>query len=216
MDLELIEQEETYYFRVKLGKSSYEIEMSSLIAVMANQIISSNPSLGYDENYDIAFDVTKNEIYEYLKSLKTDEQDTIDLFGNWFDDFTNFQKQKNKPFCKDLIVEFSDKSQWSIRLIDILSIKAGVEEDSFEIDIDDPLINDDDLLLKWIQENLSWNDVAHFAEEIQRPQPEPDYNNEWKESFKIIKEWENTFSILELVGKTDIIDVNQDSDEPDD
>ena len=78
------------------------------------------------------------------------------------------------------------------------------------------MINDDDSLLKWIQENLTWNDISHFAEEIQRPQPEPDYNDEWKESLKIIKEWENTFSILELVGKTDIIDESQDSDEPDD
>ena len=215
MDLEL-ETEENYYFKVKLGKLTYEIELSSLIAVMANQIISSNPALSHEENYDIAFEVTKNEIFDYLKSLDTEEKDTIDLFDNWFYDFTTFQKQKNKPFCKDLIIEFSDKSKWSIRLIDILSIKAGSDEDSFEIDIDDPLINDDDSLLKWIQENLTWNDISHFAEEIQRPQPEPDYNDEWKESLKIIKEWENTFSILELVGKTDIIDESQDSDEPDD
>ena len=177
MDLEL-ETEENYYFKVKLGKLTYEIELSSLIAVMANQIISSNPALSHEENYDIAFEVTKNEIFDYLKSLDTEEKD--------------------------------------IRLIDILSIKAGSDEDSFEIDIDDPLINDDDSLLKWIQENLTWNDISHFAEEIQRPQPEPDYNDEWKESTKIIKEWENTFSILELVGKTDIIDESQNSDEPDD
>ena len=67
-----------------------------------------------------------------------------------------------------------------------------------------------------MQENLSWNDLAHFAEEIQRPQPEPDYNNEWKDAFKIIKEWENSFSILELIGESDTIDEIEDSEEPDD
>ena len=66
MDLEL-ETEENYYFKVKLGKLTYEIELSSLIAVMANQIISSNPALSHEENYDIAFEVTKNEIFDYLQ-----------------------------------------------------------------------------------------------------------------------------------------------------
>ena len=49
-----------------------------------------------------------------------------------------------------------------------------------------------------------------------------DYSNHIPSKIKIIppreiiKEWENTFSILELVGKTDIIDESQDSNEPDD
>lgn len=216
MELEKINDSDKYYYRVKLGKSTYEIELDSLVAVMANQIISSNPSLDIDENQEMALSLAKNEVFEFLKNIDFNESNSFDLFGNWFDDFTEFQKNKNKPFCKDLIVEFSDKSQWSVRLIDILSLRYGSEDDSFEIDMTDPIIVDDDLLLNWIQENLSWNDISHFAEELQRPQPEPDYNQEWKESFKIIKEWDNTFSILDFVSKTDIIEQIEDEDELDD
>jgi hypothetical protein len=216
VELEKIEVPDTYYYRVKMGKMVYEIELETLVAVMANQIISSNPSMYIDGDHEIALSLAKNEIFDFLKNMDAEQTEALDLFDNWFDDFTEFQKHKNKPFCKDLIVEFSDKSQWSIRLIDILSVRSGTEDDSFEIDMNDPLINDDDLLLGWIQENLTWNDISHFSEEIQRPQPEPDYNEEWKESFKIIKEWDNTFSILEFVSKTDIIEQIEDEDEVDD
>lgn len=219
MELERVEPEELIYYKVKLGKLTYEISQESLIAVMANQIISTNSSINQDTNLEMAFDITKNEVHDYLRNIKPDEHFVIDLFDNWFDDFSAYQRAKNKPFCKDLIVEFSDKSQWSIRLIDIFSLRSGSEQDTFEIELDDPLLNDDDLMLKWVQENLSWNDLAHFAEEIQRPQPEPDYNNEWKDAFKIIKEWENSFSILELIGESDTIDEIEeveDSEEPDD
>ena len=53
MELEKIEVPDTYYYKVKMGKMFYEIELETLVAVMANQIISSNPSMYLDGDHEV-------------------------------------------------------------------------------------------------------------------------------------------------------------------
>ena len=72
------------------------------------------------------------------------------------------------------------------------------------IDFDDPLVKKDEEFLEWAN-SLTWEDVKHLADEIQRPQPEPDYETEWKESEKEIIKWENELSILDFYELDDKI-----------
>lgn len=189
------------FFEVKMGKSIYEMETKSLISTMTQQFLSSKREDYNSDHYNLLFSTTRQEVKDYIEHLWELENIFIDLFGNWMEDFHNFQNEKNKVFCRDLIVEFKDGSKWSIKLIDLLSLKNTENSVSFEIDLDDPILKNDEDLIKWVN-TLKWNEVSMFAEEIQRPQPETNYSRIWKRSKKEIIDWDKTINILDLMEMT--------------
>lgn len=189
------------FFEVKMGKSIYEMETKSLISTMTQQFLSSKREDYNSDHYNLLFSTTRQEVKDYIEHLWELENIFIDLFGNWMEDFHNFQNEKNKVFCRDLIVEFKDGSKWSIKLIDLLSLKNTENSVSFEVDLDDPILKNDEDLIKWVN-TLKWNEVSMFAEEIQRPQPETNYSRIWKRSKKEIIDWDKTINILDLMEMT--------------
>ena len=189
------------FFEVKMGKSIYEMETKSLISTMTQQFLSSKREDYNSDHYNLLFSTTRQEVKDYIEHLWELENIFIDLFGNWMEDFHNFQNEKNKVFCRDLIVEFKDGSKWSIKLIDLLSLKNTENSVSFEIDLDDPILKNDEDLIKWVN-TLKWNEVSMFAEDIQRPQPETNYSRIWKRSKKEIIDWDKTINILDLMEMT--------------
>lgn len=210
-ELVLANQELPEYFSVKLGTLEHEMNTESLVVSMTHQFVSKNTSYHDIENYDAVFTVTKSEIEDYLlfKSLSGDN--FIDIFGDWILDFREFHQKKNEPLCRDIQFAFSDQSEWSIKIIDLLSIKSKDQE--YIINFKDPVVFDDELLNAWI-ETLTWDDVKHYAEEIKRPQPEPDYETEWKNCTKKIIQWEDTIDILDFLELDDKIYEEEEDDQP--
>lgn len=202
------------YVKVRLGKNFFEVETKSLISSMALQLIDSSPITNNNENFDVIFDTTKNEIKDYLNDKFEEEEFFVDLFDDWKNNFREFQSKKHLPFCKDVIVEFSDQSQWSFRMIDLMAFKnSSPEDDEFDVDYNDPVLQDDVSLLTWLSSEIKWDDIMHLADEIQRPQPEPDYDSEWINSKKYVKTWDKDFNILEMLGITDKIDSEDDEED---
>lgn len=189
------------FFEVKMGKSIYEMETKSLLSTMTQQFLSSKREDYNADHYNLLFSTTKQEIEDYIEHLWEMDNIFIDLFGNWMEGFHEFQNEKNKVFCRDLIVEFKDGSKWSIKLIDLLSLKNSENPSTFEVDFDDPILKNDEDLIKWVN-TLKWNEVSMFAEEIQRPQPETNYSRVWKRSKKEIIDWDKTINILDLMEMT--------------
>lgn len=74
-------------------------------------------------------------------------------------------------------------------------------------------MQDDVSLLTWLSSEIKWDDIMHLADEIQRPQPEPDYDSEWINSKKYVKTWDKDFNILEMLGITDKIDSEDDEED---
>ncbi len=201
----IINDDKPVYFEVKMGKSIYEIELSSLVSTMTHQFLSSKKNTYNLDHYEIIYITTKSEITEYINHLTNQDIHFIDLFDDWISDFHTYQNEKNKVFCKDLIIEFSDQSKWCIKLLDLLAIKNGGDLSDFEVDYQDPILNDEKLMIKWVN-SLKWKDISILAEEIQRPQPEPDYGKEWRKAKKEIKEWDKTLNILDLLEISNIED----------
>lgn len=198
------------FFKVKLGNTEYDLDSESLITSMSHQFISKTTNLENVSNYDILFQVAKTEIEEYLASLNEDNNNFIDLFGNWIDEFKIFHNKKNEPICRDLIFSFSNQSKYSLKVLDLIALK---NENGLDIiDYEDPLLKSDDFLMEYI-ETLNWEDVKDLAEEIERPQPEPDYNNEWKSCKKEIVKWEDSLDLLDFFETDAIIGLD---DMPDD
>ena len=211
----MIDEDLPEYAKVRLGKNTFELDTKSLISSMALQLIDSSPITNNNENFDVIFDTTKNEIKDYLNDKFKEEDFFIDLFDDWKHNFRGYQSKKHLPFCKDVVVEFSDQSQWSFRMIDMMAFKnSSPDDDEFDVDYSDPVLQDDDSLISWMNEDINWEDIMHLAEEIQRPQPEPDYNSEWKACKKFVKSWDKDFNILEMLGITDKI--GSEDDEEDD
>lgn len=198
------------FFEVKIGNSQYELNTDSLVASMAHQYISKS-SLENIENYDLLFELTKNELHDYLRYLCENKIYFVDLFGDWQNDFKAFNAKKNEPLCRDLIFSFTDGSKWSIKLIDLIALKFPRENESV-VNFDDSFIADDKKILRWVK-TLTWEDVKDFAEETQRPQPEPDYEFEWKNSKKSIQNWENEISLLEYLERDGIISLEDYADD---
>ena len=44
--------------------------------------------------------------------------------------------------------------------------------ESSEVDLDDELLLDDDKLIAWIEENLSWDDLSDYAEFVKEERQE--------------------------------------------
>jgi hypothetical protein len=210
-ELVLVNEELPEFFQVKLGTLEYEMNTESLSVSMTHQFVSKNTSHHDIENYDAIFTVTKTEIEDYLLHKSVLGENFIDIFGDWILDFREYHQKKNEPLCRDIHFTFSDQSEWTIKFIDLLSLKSKDEE--YIINFKDPIVNDEKLLFEFI-DSLSWDDVKHYAEEVKRPQPEPEYEKEWQNCTKNIIQWEETIDILDFLEIDDKIYEEEEDDQP--
>ena len=194
------------FFKVKIGKSEYDLEVETLITSLSHQYLSKTSNQSSFENYDILFSLVKEEIHEYVSELHLKGENFIDLFGDWYDDFKTFHNRKNDPICKDIVFNFSDGSKWAVKILDILTLRDDFK--AHKINYDDPVLFDENLLREWLSE-LDWKDVIELAEEIERPQPQPDYDSEWKSCNKEIVSWEDNVSLLDIFDIDDIIGLEE-------
>lgn len=198
------------YFEVQLGNFTYSLDTMTLISSMSHQFISKTSNINSLDNYDIIYTVTRSEIEDYLVNLVENNINFIDLFGDWLDDFRLFHAKKNEPICRDVSFDFSDGSKWNIKLLDLLAYKNDNFDEDF--DFNDPILHDDEKLQNWLSD-LSWNEVVNFAEEVSRPQPEPNYEEEWKNCEKRIVKWNETIDILDFFEINDTIELEIDQDD---
>ena len=209
-ELVVVEHNLPDFFKVKLGNIEYEMTTESLIVSMTHQFVSKNTSYHNIENYDAVFTVTKSEIEDFLLSKTIAGENFIDIFGDWILEFRFYHHKKNEPLCRDIQFKFSDESEWSIKFIDLLTIKA--KDKDYIINFKDPIVSDENLLSEYIQ-SLTWEDVKHYAEELKRPQPEPDYEKEWADCTKTIVQWDDTIDILDFLELDDkIYEEEEDND----
>ena len=177
----------------------------SVSASLTHQVLSKNARRFEGEHYYMLFESTVIEIKEYLKyKIEEDSKYTLNLFGEWMNDFIEYQKEKSKPFSKDLIVSFSDGSEWSLKAIDIYALAENIDvaspTEEITIDRSNPLFTDEEYMLKWVSENLTWEQVWEIADQVKRPQNSPDYNEEWKSAEKRIEHWENPLTVIEMIA----------------
>jgi hypothetical protein len=153
---------------------------------------------------DKGTDFAKDKASEYLKSkINEDPKFAVNLFGEWMNDFIEYQKEKSRPFSKDVIVSFSDGSEWSLKAIDIYALAEEVDlsNPTAEVTFDrnNPLLTDEDYMLKWVSDNLTWDKLEEIADRVKKPDITPDYVGEWKNAEKRVEAWENTLSIIEMI-----------------
>ena len=209
-ELVIVEHSLPDFFNVKLGNNEYEMSTESLIVSMTHQFVSKNTSYHNIENYDAVFTVTKSEIEDFLLFKTLSNDNFVDIFGEWIAEFRLYHHKKNEPLCRDIQFTFSDQSEWSIKFIDLLTIKA--KDKDYIINFKDPIVTDEELLGEYIK-TLSWEDVKHYAEELKRPQPEPDYEKEWADCSKSIVQWEDTIDILDFLELDDKIYEEEEDDD---
>ena len=201
------------YFEVKIGSSIFELETDTLLTSMSHQYLTRNTSTDENHNYDMIFAITKTEIKSFLFEKAKNDELFIDLFGNWVEEFRNFQNKRNEPLSRDIEFEFSDGSKWIIKILDLMTLRSSPESD-FSINFDDELLHDDENLISWI-ETLEWEDIKHLVDEVKRPQPEPNYAEEWKSINKNIIKWEDNFSIFDFFEIDDTMsEEDSDDDKP--
>lgn len=193
------------YFSVKLGNTKYKMMTESLINSICHQYLNKHQNLYNFEHYDVLFSTVKAEIEKFLIHRAENNVKTFDFFDNWQEEFQSFQVDKNKFLCKDFILEFSDKSKWSIRLLDLLSMRYNGED----VPDDDPFVKDEQAIKDWVK-TLSWDDISMLAEEIKRPDLCPDYNDELSKADIEIVPWEKSINLLDLFEST--LDDEQDID----
>jgi 3-methyladenine DNA glycosylase AlkD len=198
------------YFEVKLGSSIFELETETLLTSMTHQYLSRNTAIEETDNYDIIFGITKSEIKSFLFEKAKNDEVFIDLFGTWVEEFKTFHEKRNEPLSRDVEFGFSDGSRWIIKILDLIAIRTTPDSD-FAINFDDDLLKNDEEFLSWVND-LNWDDIKHLADEIKRPQPEPDYESEWKSAEKSIVKWEDSFSIFDFFEISDTMS-EEDSDD---
>ncbi len=181
------------------------MDFNQVSASMTHQLLNKNARGVDSEHFYMLFETTLIEIKEYLADkASADINFFANLFGEWFQDFFTYQNEKSKPFSKDVIVTFSDGSEWAVKALDILALAQNfdVKRKNKEIVIDakDPLLVNDKAMIKWVEKYLKWDDIKDLAEEVKRPQPEIDYDAEWLKADKRVQEWENPISIIEMIA----------------
>ncbi len=201
--MEIIEYPEAV--KVYLNRKKISMPFDSVSASLTHQVLSKNARRFEGEHYYMLFESTVIEIKEYLKyKIEEDPKYTLNLFGEWMNDFIEYQKEKSKPFSKDLIVSFSDGSEWSLKAIDIYALAENIDiaspSEEITIDRSNPLFIDEEYMLKWVSENLTWEQVEEIADQVKRPQNSPDYNAEWKNADKRIEHWENPLTVIEMIA----------------
>ena len=204
------------YMNLLIGKNCFDIPTENVISSMVQQVIHKNNMLYNADDYAMVFDVTKIEIVNFLESLPKDELDDLDLLGDWIETFDTFQVNKNQSYCKDLIIEFSDKTKFIVKFLDLLSLKNQLNgDDSDFINPKDELLADEDKFVEYFTENFSWEQISPFAEMLKDDTDEEKYSNEWKSSKKSVSPWEKNLSIFDFISHTDImIEEDEEDDQP--
>jgi hypothetical protein len=200
----LIEEEYPETVKVYLNRSKIALPFDSVSASLTHQILSKNARRFEGEHYYMLFESTIIEIKEYLKSkINEDSKFAVNLFGEWMNDFIGYQKEKSRPFSKDIIVSFSDGSEWALKAIDIYALAEEVDMSNptaeVTIDKNSPLLTDEDYMLKWVSDNLTWDKLEEIADIVKKPEVTPDYAGEWKNAEKRVEAWENTLSVIEMI-----------------
>lgn len=199
---------------VKIGKNIFHMDSEQLIASMTHQVIHKNNLLFNSDEFGIIFDVTKIEVTNFLKKYISNNFESFDFFNNWMIEFDNYQLEKNKYFCKDLLITFPDRTQFSVRFLDILSLKNKIEEkDENEIDDEDPMLKDPTLMINWVNENLDWDDISEYAEFVKTSRQESTRNKNFIKAEKKITEWQKQLSIFDFISKGDMIISNDDDED---
>lgn len=206
-NLKFINEECPEQIKVLFNKLKIDMPFDSVISSLAHQVLSKNAFRFEGEQYYYFYETTVIEVREYLlEKLKQNSKFVVNLFGDWTEDFLSYQAEKSKPFSKDLIVTFSDQSEWSIKLIDLIALLEDLDrdKDTEEIIIDSkhPLLENEEALIEWASDNLDWNLLSEMAEEVKRPQPEPDYLNEWHKASKKIVAWEDKVNLFDIISLT--------------
>ncbi len=203
--------------KIKIGKSIFDIDMDVLLSSMTHQVIHKNNSLYNSEDFNLIFEITRAEVTNFLESYYDAEADYFDIFEDWVSHFDEYQKNKNKLFCKDLIITFPDKSKWQIRVLDVLSLRnRQMGNDSAEVDLDDELLLDDEKLILWIEDNLTWTELTEYAEYIKEPRQESTRNKNFMKANKVIKLWSKQLSIFDFIQVGDMIIRDDDEDDDED
>jgi len=203
--------------KIKIGKNIFDSDLDVLLASMTHQVIHKNNSLYNSEDFALVFDITKAEITSFLESHLDEEAEYFDLFEDWISLFDEYQQNKNKLFCKDLLITFPDKTKWQIRILDVLSLRNKLSgNESTEVDLDDELLLDDEKLLVWIEQNLSWEDLSEYAEYVKDDRQENNRNKNFFKANKVIKLWPKQLSIFDFIQVGDMIIRDEDDDDEED
>lgn len=189
----------------------------SVVSSLTHQILSKNAYKFEGEQYYYIYESTVIEIREFLlEMLKRNSKFIVNLFGDWNSDFLAYQEEKSKPFSKDLIVTFSDGSEWSVKIIDLVSLIDNLERDELSkeliIDTKHPLLQDEEAMMDWASKNLDWNLLSELAEEIKRPDNGPDYVKEWKDASKKIVAWDDKVNMFDIMSLTSMNESDDDDD----
>jgi len=199
---------------VIIGKNVFQMESESLIASLVHQTIHKNNLLYNSDDFVMIFDVTKIEITNFLKKKISQDFEAFDFFDSWMLEFDEYQINKNKLFCKDLLITFPDKVQFSIKFLDVLSLRnAMLDCDENDIDDEDPALQDPQLMLDWINENLTWEQLSPYAEYVKTDRQESTRNKNFVKATKKVVEWERQLSIFDFISKGDMILSNEDDDD---
>jgi hypothetical protein len=162
------------------------------------------------------FDVTKSEIKDFLLSSYINLEEEIDIFGDWMEKFNEYQVEKNKLFCKDLNIEFGDGTKWTVKILDVLYIKNSLEGiDPDIIDLDDSLLHDDVLMIKWIEKNVKWEDISSYAELVKTDEKEAYRTKNFKRAKKEFVAWEKNLSIFDFISLGDMMIEHDEYDDED-
>lgn len=204
------------YFKVKIGKTEMDLESDCLISTMCHQVIHKKNSLYNSEDFVMIFDVTKSEIKDFLLSSYINLEDEIDIFGDWMEKFNEYQVEKNKLFCKDLNIEFGDGTKWTVKILDVLYIKNSLEgKDPDIIDLDDSLLHDDLLMIKWIEKHVKWEDISSYAELVKTDEKEAYRTKNFKKAKKEFVAWEKNLSIFDFISLGDMMIEHDEYDDED-
>lgn len=204
------------YFKVKIGKAEMDLESDCLISTMCHQVIHKKNSLYNSEDFVMIFDVTKSEIKDFLLSSYINLEDEIDIFGDWMEKFNEYQVEKNKLFCKDLNIEFGDGTKWTVKILDVLYIKNSLEgKDPDIIDLDDSLLHDDLLMIKWIEKHVKWEDISSYAELVKTDEKEAYRTKNFKKAKKEFVAWEKNLSIFDFISLGDMMIEHDEYDDED-
>lgn len=201
---------------VVVGKSVLQMESESLIASLVHQTIHKNNLLYNSDDFAMIFDVTKIEITNFLKKKLNADFEAFDFFDDWMSEFDEFQVKKNKIFCKDLYITFPDKIQFAVKLLDVISLRnIMLDRGENDVDDDDPILQDPQLLLDWIEENLTWEQISPYAEYVKTDRQENTRNKNFHKATKKIVEWDRQLSIFDFISKGDMIITNEDDEDDD-
>ena len=90
-----------------------------------------------------------------------------------------------------------------------------LDKDENEVDDDDPILNDPQLLLDWVNENLTWDQLSPYAEYVKTDRQENTRNKNFAKATKKIVEWDRHLSIFDFISKGDMIITSEEDDEED-